>query len=280
MSFVLSSGAKIPHIGFGVYLAAPGETSKIVQIALSSGYRHVDSASFYKNEKEAADGIAAFLKTNPSVKRSDVFYTTKVWLDDFGYEKTKAAIKKSLQNAASIEYIDLILLHAPQGPSQLRLGSYKALQEAVVEGSVKNIGVSNYGVHHLKELLSWPELKIKPAVNQVEVNPWLQRQDIAAFCKEHGILVEAYSPLMRGNRLDDPELVALANKYGKSVAQILVKWNLQKGFLPLPKSATESRIKSNIEVDDFELSKEDLDNLGSASDKFVTAPGWDPTTWE
>ncbi|ANB14254.1 aldo-keto reductase superfamily protein [Sugiyamaella lignohabitans] len=280
MSYVLNSGAKIPNVGFGVWEAPQDETSKLVEIALQSGYRHIDTAKCYDNEKESADGIAKFLKENKEVSRKDVFYTSKIWLDEFGYEKAKKAVQKSVDAASSIEYIDLLLLHGPEPPANLRLGAYKALQEAVAEGKVKNIGVSNYAVHHLEELLNWPELKIKPAVNQVEINPWLQRDDIAQFCKKNNILIEAYSPLMRGERLDDPALVALAKKYNKSVAQVLVRWNLQKGFLPLPKSATASRIKSNIDVYDFELSEEDFESLGDINSYFVAGGNWDPTKWE
>jgi diketogulonate reductase-like aldo/keto reductase len=145
---------------------------------------------------------------------------------------------------------------------------------------VKDIGVSCYGVHHLKELLEWDELKVKPSVNQIEVNPWLQHEDITEFCKDHGIVIETFSPLMAGQRLDDPELVSLSQKYKKTVAQILIRWNLQKGFVPLPKSVRESRLRENLNVFDFELSSEDVESIGDKSAYFVTVEDWDPTVWQ
>jgi diketogulonate reductase-like aldo/keto reductase len=273
----LASGNQIPVVGFGVYLIPPKDTALAVKQALEIGYRHIDSASCYENEAECAQGIIQFLKENPHVKRSDIFYTTKIWVPDFGYELAKKAIKTSFDLVKSLEYIDLYLIHCPEASPEVRLGTYKAMQEAVESGILRDIGVSCYGVHHLKELLSWPELRVRPSVNQIELNPWLQHGDITRFCADHGITVEAFSPLMAGMRLDDPELVRLANKYHKSVAQVLLRWHLQKGFVPLPKSANPKRIKENFELFDFTIDDQDVANLGDKNAYFVTVPEWDPT---
>lgn len=273
----LNNGLELPDVGFGVYLTPKGEAKRCVLDALEAGYRHIDSATVYRNEQESAEGILAFLEKNPNVSRKDIFFTSKMWADDFGYEKGKQAIEASLEKVKGLGYIDLYLLHTPAPGKELRLGAYKAMQEAVAEGKIKSIGVSNYGIHHIKELLEWDGLKVKPVVNQIEINPWLQRKEIADYCRQNGIVVEAYSPLMRGQRLDDPQLVSVAEKYKKSVAQILIKWSLQMGFVPLPKSVTPERIKSNIDLD-FEMSPEDVKALGDPSAYFVTVPRWDPST--
>lgn len=277
MSHKLPSGTRFPSIGFGVYLLPPDETAVAVEKALECGYRNIDSASCYENEQECAEGIERFLSKNPQFKRSDILYTTKLWEDDYGYEKAKIGIEKSLENAKKLGYIDLMLIHSPTGGRETRLSNWKALQEFVEKGLIKNIGVSCYGVKHLEELLAWDGLKIKPSVNQIELNPWLQHTDIVDFCQSHGILVQSFSPLTCGMRLGDPELLALSAKYHKSPAQILLKWNTQKGIMPLPKSVQPERIKMNIDLDDFELSKEDLDSLGDKDSYFVTVPSWDPT---
>ncbi|ANB12453.1 aldo-keto reductase superfamily protein [Sugiyamaella lignohabitans] len=280
-TYTLNNGTKIPSIGFGVWKTPPNITDTVVELALGFGYRHIDTAKAYENEKEAADAIAKFLKENKDVSREDIFYTTKIFTDDFGHEKTKKAIEKALEAASSIGYIDLLLLHAPERPATARLGAYKALQEAVEEGKVKNIGVSNYGVSHLKELFEWPEFKIKPVVNQIQINPWLQHNDIVDYCAKNDILIESYSPLLRGDGLNKPELVDLAKKYKVDSAQILIRWNLQKGYLPLPKSATASRIKSNFTAYDFELSQEDVDTLGDKNAyELAEGTAWDPTKWD
>jgi diketogulonate reductase-like aldo/keto reductase len=232
----------------------------------------------YRNEKGVCDGICRRLEEDPTKnRREDVFYTTKLLDSQHGYENAWDDIEKCLAKVKQLKYIDLILIHSPQTNKAKRLGTYKALQEAVDKGIVRSIGVSNYGVHHLEELLTWKELKYKPAVNQVELNPWLQRQDIAAFCEKEGILLEAYSPLTQGCKLQDPQLVALAKKYNRSVAQILIRWNLQKGFIPLPKTNKKERLLENYEAYNFELSQSDLETLGdkTAYEYF----DWDPTVY-
>ncbi|ODQ46170.1 hypothetical protein PICMEDRAFT_17365 [Pichia membranifaciens NRRL Y-2026] len=274
----LNSGHKIPSIGLGVYLTPVSIAKEISLDGLETGYRHIDSAQVYKNESEVCDAIAEWLKKDPSTnKREDIFYTTKIFDSDHGYELTKKAIEVSLERAKGIDYIDLILMHSPRSDYERRHGSWLALQEAVASGKVKNIGVSNYGIKHLKELLAYPDLKIKPAINQIEIHPWLTRTELAAFCQTEGIVVEAYSPLVRGQKFDDELLLSLAKKYSKTTAQILINWSLSKGYVTLPKTVTKSRLLPNLESDQFKLSPEDIKALDAKDEYFVT--GWDPTVY-
>ncbi|KAK9452574.1 NADP-dependent oxidoreductase domain-containing protein [Dipodascopsis uninucleata] len=273
----LSSGFKIPVIGFGVYKTSKDEAGPLTYDALMAGYRHIDSAQFYNNEQEVSEGIAKWLSEDESRKREDVFYTTKV--AHVGYDITKRSVIESLEKAKSIDYIDLLLIHSPFGTKAERLGSWKAMQEFVEDGSVKSIGVSNYGIHHIQELFDFDELKIKPVLNQIELNPWLCRKELVDFCFANGIEVEAYSPLTRGHRINDPEIVAMGKKYNKSPAQILIRWCLQRGYIPLPKTANPARVSENLDVFDFEISAEDMKSLSHEDQYYVTNPQWDPTTY-
>ncbi|CDO51502.1 hypothetical protein DV495_004716 [Geotrichum candidum] len=282
----LNSGYNIPRIGLGVFKAESSEATDSVLVALEAGYRHIDSAKYYNNERDSVEGILKFLeKPGQTVKREDIFYTTKIWNDDHGYEKATAAIDAALdklsgyskedQTSRNLEYIDLVLIHSPLSNREKRLGTWKALQEAVKAGKIKSIGVSNYGIPHLEELLNWDGLVIKPAVDQIELHPWLQRPELVGYLRNKYIVPVAYSPLTRGQRLDDPQLAEYAERYNKSPAQILIKWSIQAGFVPLPKSINPQRIKDNIDIDDFELSVEDFEKLGDKNENGVT--GWDPT---
>ncbi|TID16719.1 hypothetical protein CANINC_004171 [Pichia inconspicua] len=227
---------------------------------------------------EASDGIARWINEDPeNNKRKDVFYTTKIYDENHGYELTKKAIEMSLERSKNIEYIDMILMHSPQSNYEKRHGSWIALQEAVGTGFVKNIGVSNYGIPHLNELLSYPDLKIEPAVNQIEVHPWLTRTELVDYCVKHGIIVEAYSPLVKGRKFNDELLLQLAKKYDKTPAQILINWSLSKGFVTLPKTTTLSRLLPNLQAADFKLSEDDIAAL-DAKDEYLTT-GWDPTVY-
>lgn len=276
--YKLNNKLEIPVVGFGLYLTDPGEAKSITIKALETGYRHVDSAQLYKNEQEACDAIEEFLNSNPQVKRSDIFYTTKVFDSRHGYEETKKSIEESLEKAKGIDYIDLFLIHSPQSDREKRLGTWKALEEAVNSGKVKSIGVSNYGVHHLEELLNWEDLKIQPAVNQIELHPWLPRHDIRDYCKSHGILVEAYSPLTQGKRLGDPELNSLAKKYGYSLPQLLLKWSYDQGFVVLCKTRNPDRLKENFEaISKVILPEEVVKEFDNPNSYEVYA--WDPTVY-
>lgn len=285
----LNSGHLIPQLGLGVYLTGKEVTSAVVRRALELGYRHVDSAAVYANEREAAQGIVKFLRRNPGVKRSEIFYTSKIWEADHGYERAKMAILEALERASGLGYIDLLLVHSPRTPAAARqddaaarrgarLGTWRALQEAVACGVVRSIGVSNYGEHHLRELLEWDGLRVPPAVNQVEVHPWFQRPALMACLRAHGIHVQASCPLARGRRLHDPvdpALARLARKHRRTPAQILLRWSLQHGYIPLPKSAHAARLAENFNVWDFQLSQEDMDSLGDVNLREPVS--WDPT---
>ncbi|KAK9791910.1 putative NADP-dependent oxidoreductase domain-containing protein [Seiridium cardinale] len=278
----LNSGYEIPLLGFGVYQTPPDETEKACLEALKAGYRHIDSAVLYRNEA----GVGAAIKKS-GIPRSDIFFTTKVPQMPSGgldYSKTKAQIDQSLKTAG-VDYIDLYLIHSPYGGSATRKGVWKALVEAVDEGKIRSIGISNYGINHLDELEKHiAELEEERggkgkggviSVAQHEVHPWCARNDIAEWCAKRNILLEAYCPVVRGKRFDEPGVKKLAEKYGKSPAQILIRWSLQKGYAPLPKSVTPKRIVENVEIYDFELTKAEVDELES---KEYAPIAWDPTT--
>ncbi|KAL3490036.1 NADP-dependent oxidoreductase domain-containing protein [Aspergillus germanicus] len=269
----LLSGYQIPVLGYGVYQTPTTVAEEVTVEALKLGYRHIDSAAAYKNEKEVSAAIG-----KAGLTRSDVFLTTKIPPAAMGYEASKQSIEDSLKKA-STDYFDLILIHAPYGGKEGRLGSWRALVEAQKDGKTRSIGVSNYGIHHLEEL----EAYIKSGgggsidVGQYELHPWLGRGELVAWLKKRGVVVQAYCPIVRNQRGDEPVLQELSKKYGKTTAQVLIRWSLQKGFVPLPKSVTPSRIKENAEVFDFELDEGDMAKL--TTDKYEPC-AWDPTVME
>ncbi|OOQ86743.1 oxidoreductase [Penicillium brasilianum] len=256
-TYKLVSGFEIPVVGFGVYQTPPDVTEKVTLKALEVGYRHVDCAKVYRNEKESA---AAIRKSG--LDRSQIFYTSKVPSSYMGYEKAKQAIEESIA-AANIGYIDLMLIHAPYGGKEARLGTWRALVEAQKAGKVRSLGVSNFAIQHLEELDEYIKSGAggQITVGQYEIHPWCPREDIAEWLKKRNIIVEAYSPLVQATRMKEPVLEKLARKHGKTPAQILIRWSLQKGYVPLPKSVTESRILDNSQVFDFSLSEEDMATL-------------------
>ncbi|KAI1393267.1 aldo-keto reductase [Hypoxylon trugodes] len=276
-TFKLNSGYEIPRLGFGVYQTPPEETEKASLEALGNGYRHIDSAAAYRNE--AGCGAAVRFSKLP---RSEIYFTSKIPSSGMSYEGAKKQVETSLKTSG-FDYIDLMLIHSPYGGSEARKGAWKALVEAVEEGKIRSIGISNYGVHHLDELEKYiAELEAERggkgkggviSVGQWEIHPWCPRNDIVEWSTKRNIAVEAYAPVIRGQRFGEPVLVDLAKKYGKTEAQILLRWSLQKGYIPLPKSVTPSRIKENAQIYDFELSKEDMGKL----EFDVYAPVcWDP----
>ncbi|CAG8888618.1 unnamed protein product [Penicillium egyptiacum] len=266
----LQSGHEIPVIGYGVYMIPAPATEKASLEALNAGFRHIDSAVMYRNEKPCGKAI---LSSN--LDRSQIFLTTKIPPGSMGYESTKRTINSSLREAAQ-EYFDLILIHAPYGGKEARLGSWDALVEAQKAGKVKSIGVSNYGIHHLEEL----EAYIQGGgggqidVGQYELHPWLDHSDIVEWLQKRNIVVEAYSPLAHGTRLTEPALLSIGKKYGKTPAQVMIRWSLQMGFVPLPKSVTPKRIRENADVFDFELAAEDMKLLDTGE---YSPTDWDPT---
>jgi diketogulonate reductase-like aldo/keto reductase len=259
----------------------PEETEQACLEAFKAGYRHVDSAVMYGNEA----GVGTAMRKS-GIPRSEIFYTSKIPQVGSGYDyaKTKAQVDVSLA-AAGAEYIDLMLIHAPYGGSEKRKGVWKALVEAVEEGKIRSIGISNYGIHHLDELEKHiAELEAERggkgkggviSVAQYEVHPWCPRNDVAAWCAQRDIALEAYCPVVRGVKFGEPGVVSLADKYGKTPAQILLRWSLQKGYVPLPKSVNPSRIRENAELYDFTLTKVEVDGLGTAEDAPIA---WNPLT--
>jgi len=274
----LNSGYEIPLLGYGVYQTPADICEEVVTKAFEAGYAHVDSAAVYRNEEPSA---AAIKKS--SIPRSKIFFTSKIPPRKLSYDSATAQVDASLK-LTGLGYIDLMLLHAPFGGSEARKGAWKALVEAQEAGKIRSIGVSNYGVKHLDELEGHiKELEEerggkgkggKIDVGQWEIHPFLPRRDIVEWCEKRGVVVEAYCPLVRGQRMNDPNLLPLVKKYGKTGAQILVRWSLQKGFVPLPKSVTPSRIIENAEVYDFELDEEDMKSL--ELDLYEPC-SWDPT---
>jgi len=251
-----------------VYQSEPGdETEQAVLWALEAGYRHIDTASCYYNEESVG---SALKKCN--IPRNEIWVTTKLWDTDHGYDKAKQACYESLRKLG-LDYIDLYLIHSPCTGKQLRSESWKALEELKNEGKVRSIGVSNYGIHHMQEVFETGS--IKPAVNQIEVTPYQVREELCRFCQENGVLVEAFSPLTMGLKLKEPRLNKIAQKYGKQPAQILIRWSLQRGLIPLPKSVNKQRIIDNSSIFDFEISADDMEALTKMDEYLVTE--WDPT---
>ncbi|KAG7665713.1 uncharacterized protein J8A68_000733 [[Candida] subhashii] len=269
----LNSGNTIPSIGLGCYDIPNSRTTEIVYKACQVGYRHFDTAVLYGNEQEVINGISKYLRENPTIPRSEFFYTTKLWNSQLGKTQTKSAIEVMLQQVGDLEYIDLLLIHSPLPGKTRRLESYQVMQEYKDKGLIKNIGVSNYGIHHIEELLNWPGLKCVPCVNQIEVSPWCMRQELASWCLDKGIQVQAFAPLTHGYKLDSNQFKDIQEKYHKSLAQILIKWSLTKGYIPLPKTKTESRLKENLSIDDFELTKEEIARIDQPN-------AYEPTDWE
>ena len=245
----LNNGVRMPWFGLGVFKAEDGrEVEQAVQWALECGYRSIDTASVYRNER----GVGAAIKAG-GVPREDLFITTKVWDNEQGYDATLEAFDRSLERLGT-DYADLYLIHWPvPGKS---VDTWRAFETLYAEGRVKAIGLSNFLVHHIEEILA--ACQIRPAVNQVELHPYLVQPDLLQFCKEQKIRVEAWSPIMRGRVFEVPELVAMAEKYGKTPVQLVLRWDLQHGLVTIPKSVKRDRIKANAEVFDFEISPEDM----------------------
>ncbi|KAG2499444.1 hypothetical protein HYH03_002391 [Edaphochlamys debaryana] len=263
----LPTGFTMPSVGLGVYRSAPGqETYAAVLGALRLGYRHIDTAQVYGNEADVGRAVR-----DSGVPREEVFVTTKVWRDAFGFEHALASVRSSLARSG-LAYLDCALLHCPGADPGRREGAWRGLEAAQAQGLVRTIGVSNFSPAHIAKLNR--TAAVKPAVNQVEVHPWLQRRELVAACRAEGIVVQAYSPLGKAARLSDPPLAAVAQRLGVSPAQVLVRWSLQKGLVPLPKSVHPDRQASNLDVFSFSLSPEDVAALDGLEEGLVT--GWDP----
>ncbi|MDK7953369.1 aldo/keto reductase [Lactobacillus paragasseri] len=261
-TYTLNNGVKIPIIGFGTWQTPDGDIAKhAVEVALNAGYRHIDTAAAYGNEKSVGQAIK-----NSGINRHDLFITTKLWNADHGYKLAKAAIDRSLQNL-KVDYLDLYLIHWPN-PVDMRdhwaeanAESWRAMEEAVQAGKIRAIGVSNFRKRHLDELLKTAE--IKPVVNQIMLNPSDLQPDVVKVNNELKLLSEAYSPLGTGGLLGNETVNEIASEVGKSPAQVLIRWSLEHGFLPLPKSVHDKYIRANAEVFDFNLSSEQMNKLDS-----------------
>lgn len=249
----LNNGLEMPYFGLGVFQSKAGdEVVNAVKYALDAGYKAIDTAAIYKNEEGVGLGIR-----ESGQKREDLFITSKVWNSDQGYDSTLKAYDASLERLG-LDYLDLYLIHWPKEKSA---ETWKALEKIYEEGRVKAIGISNFLQHHVEDLLK--DANVVPMINQMEFHPRLVQQDLVNFCHSKGIRYEAWSPLMQGKIFDVPEMVELAEKYGKSVVQLVLRWNLQKGVVTIPKSVKKDRIEDNAKIFDFEISEEDVKLIDS-----------------
>ncbi|KAH7303292.1 NADP-dependent oxidoreductase domain-containing protein [Stachybotrys elegans] len=275
----LHSGYEMPVLGYGVYQVLREVASDVCQEALRVGYRHIDSASAYRNQGESAASIPA-----SGIPRSEIFFTTKIPFrgKPLNYQNAIYLVDKALAET-KLDYLDLVLIHSPYGGVQARKEAWRALVDCVEAGKVRSIGVSNYGVHHLDELEAWiKELEAERgqgkggvlSVGQYELHPWLCRHDIVDWCRARAMVLQAYCPIVRGERFGDPKVKALASKYGKTEAQILLRWSLQNGYVPLVKSVTPARIAENADIFDFDMTEEEV--AGLATDEYSPCT-WDPT---
>jgi diketogulonate reductase-like aldo/keto reductase len=250
--YKLNNGKSIPVTGYGVYQVPKDKTAGLVYKALSIGYRHIDTAVAYHNYVEVAEGIAKFLKDHPEVSRRDIWFTTKIQDADHGYDNTRRSVVEMAGSLKDlIGYIDLILVHSPHSNKEKRLGTWKALQEFTVSNdiiTVGSIGVSNYGIKHLQELFDWEGFCVMPVINQLELHPWSPQLKLREFLVRKGICIEAYSPLTRGLKFKDPEVVELSQKYNISPVEMLLKWSYLQGFIVLVKSENPERIQENYNV--------------------------------
>lgn len=285
-TITLNNGVTMPAIGLGVFQSAPEETTGAVRTALQVGYRHIDTAAGYQNEREVGDGIRA-----SGLDRNDVFVETKVWVSDYGHAETLHAFEKSSRKLG-LDRIDLLILHQPMPQHFDRaVAAYKALEELLSDGRVRAIGISNFMPHHISELLK--QVDVVPAVNQIELHPYFTQPEVQAKNAHYGILTQAWSPIggitfypgwgeERKNVLHDDAVSAIAGRHGKSPAQVLLRWHLQQGRSVIPKSTNPSRITENLDVFDFTLTEQELARLDALNTGVRGGPDpdeIDPSSW-
>jgi 2,5-diketo-D-gluconate reductase A len=265
----LSDGVEIPQLGYGVFQIPPDETQRAVEEALAAGYRHIDTAAAYRNERGVAAGIAA-----SGVPRGEIFVTTKLWNSEQGFDSTLAAFDRSIE-ALDTDHVDLYLIHWPMPARDLFLDTWRAFERIHAEGGARSIGVSNFRIADLERLQD--EAETMPTINQIELHPLLQQAELRAWHAEHGIATEAWSPLAQGEVLGDETLMTIAAHHQKTVAQVILRWHLQLGNVVIPKSVTPERIRANLDLFDFELTEDDLAAIARLEASHRTGP--DPTTF-
>ena len=273
-TITLNNGIKMPRLGLGVFrVENSSELVNAVKVAIKNGYRSIDGAAIYGNEEAMGEGIRQGIK-EAGISREDLFITSKVWNADLGYESTIAAYEASLKRLG-VDYLDLYLIHWPVEGKYKE--AWRALEHLYKEGRVKAIGVSNFQIHHLEDLLK--DAEIKPVINQIELHPYLSQKDVREFCKENDIQVEAWSPLMAGNGLlENDVLKEIAKKYNKTAAQVVLRWDLESDVVTIPKSTNERRLIENIDIFDFSLSKDDIEKIDSLNKNLRVVP--DPDNFD
>lgn len=272
-TITLNNGVKMPWFGLGVFKVEEGpELINAVKSAIQHGYRSIDTAAIYENEEGVGQGIREAIEET-GISREDLFVTSKVWNADLGYESTITAYETSLSKLG-LDYLDLYLIHWPVEGKYKE--AWRALENLYKEGRVKAIGVSNFQIHHLEDLMK--DAEIKPVINQVEYHPRLTQKELQAFCQKHDIQLEAWSPLMQGQLLDNDVLQQIAHQYGKTVTQVILRWDLQNGVVTIPKSTKEHRISENSSVFDFELTQEDMERIDELNENLRVGP--DPDNFD
>jgi 2,5-diketo-D-gluconate reductase A len=270
-TITLNNGVEIPQLGFGVYQVKPEETAQAVQTALEVGYRHIDTAEMYGNEAGVGEGIR-----NSGIPREEVFVTSKLNNGFHAHDDALKAFDGTLEALGS-DYVDLFLIHWPlPGIDVDFVETWKALEEVYASGRAKAIGVSNFSAHHLRKLHG--ETDVIPAVNQIEVHPYLAQDELRAFNAQHQIATEAWSPIAQGKVLDDPAILRVAERYGKTASQVTLRWHVQRGDIVFPKSVTRSRVEENFDVFGFELSADDMAAITALDRGERTGP--DPDTFD
>ncbi|MGP8000868.1 MAG: aldo/keto reductase [Streptosporangiaceae bacterium] len=268
---MLNNGQAIPQLGFGVFLVEPDQTAAAVGAALEAGYRHIDTAEGYGNEKEVGEAIR-----KSGLDRADVFVTSKLANGAHRPDDARRAFDASL-GALGSDYLDLFLIHWPL-PTRYDgdfVSTWRTLEEFYRDGRARSIGVSNFQAHHLRRLHT--ETEVPPAVNQIEMHPYLTQDELRRFCAEHQIAVEGWSPIGRGRVLDDPEIVSIASRVGKTPAQVVLRWHIERGDIIFPKSVTPARIRENFDIFGFELSGEDVEAISALNRNERFGP--DPDTF-